>query len=153
LPESDLLSLAPLGAKLFIGTRTRLGHVRPANVLKAIAGRIVLASNQYSVGRGKSIADWEQWPEDLIEFDGSSSEEIKVGAEQRRLRMRFIFRNKCGTEKGLLPYGTLLAARPIGAKQALAAEPCGDASFHPKAWSEAKRLSDDRARPFCLRTR
>jgi ligand-binding sensor domain-containing protein len=85
LPESDLLSLAPLGAKLFIGTRTQ-GLVtfdgerfesyrwmdrtpQPISILLEEANRLLIGT----MAGG------------LIEFDGRQFREIKVGAEHRRL--------------------------------------------------------------------
>jgi len=85
LPESDLLSLATLGAKLFIGTRTR-GLVafdgerfesyrftdrtpEAINVLVENANRLLIGTTAGG----------------LIEFDGQQFKEIKVGADRRRL--------------------------------------------------------------------
>jgi ligand-binding sensor domain-containing protein len=85
LPESDLLSLAPLGAKLFIGTRTR-GLVafdgqgfesyrwtdrsaQAITVLLPEASRLLIGT----MAGG------------LIEFDGEQFREIKAGPDHQRL--------------------------------------------------------------------
>jgi ligand-binding sensor domain-containing protein len=85
LPESDLLSLATLGAKLFIGTRTQ-GLVtfdgerferyrwtdRVPQAISALfeeAGRLLIGTTAGG----------------LIEFDGQQFREIKVGPDHKRL--------------------------------------------------------------------
>jgi ligand-binding sensor domain-containing protein len=85
LPESDLLSLAPLGAKLFIGTRTlglvafdgeRFENYRFADRTPEAISVLMEDANRLLIG---TMAGG------LIEFDGRQFREMKVGAEHRRL--------------------------------------------------------------------
>jgi hypothetical protein len=85
LPESDLLSLAPLGAKLFIGTRTqglvtfdgeRFESYRWTDRAPQAISILLAEANRLLIG---TMAGG------LIEFDGRQFREIKVGAEHRRL--------------------------------------------------------------------
>ena len=85
LPESDLLSLAALGAKLFIGTRTRglvafdgerFESYRFADRAPEAISVLLEDANRLLIG---TMAGG------LIEFDGQQFREIKVGADRRRL--------------------------------------------------------------------
>ncbi len=85
LPESDLLSLAPLGAKLFIGTRTRglvafdgerFESYRWTDRAPQAISVLLEEANQLLIGTTAG---------GLIEFDGKQFREIKVGADHRRL--------------------------------------------------------------------
>ena len=85
LPESDLLSLAPLGAKLFIGTRTRGlvafdgqsfecyrwtdRNTQAITVLLSEANRLLIGT----MAGG------------LLDFDGQQFREIKAGPDHQRL--------------------------------------------------------------------
>jgi ligand-binding sensor domain-containing protein len=85
LPESDLVSLAPLGAKLFIGTRTqglvtfdgeRFECYRWTDRAPQAISILLEEANRLLIG---TMAGG------LIEFDGRQFLEIKVGAEHKRL--------------------------------------------------------------------
>jgi ligand-binding sensor domain-containing protein len=85
LPESDLLSLAPLGAKLFIGTRTRglvvfdgerFESYRFTDRAPEAISVLLEDANRLLIG---TMAGG------LIEFDGQQFREVKVGADHRRL--------------------------------------------------------------------
>ena len=85
LPESDLLSLAALGAKLFIGTRTRglvafdgerFESYRFTDRAPEAISVLLEDANRLLIG---TMAGG------LIEFDGRQFREIKVGADRRRL--------------------------------------------------------------------
>jgi ligand-binding sensor domain-containing protein len=85
LPESDLLSLAPLGARLFIGTRTRglvafdgerFESYRFADRTPEAISVLLEDANRLLIGTTAG---------GLIEFDGQQFKEIKVGADHRRL--------------------------------------------------------------------
>src|SRR6267154_2759099 len=85
LPESDLPSLAPLGAKLFIGTRTqglvtfdgeRFESYRWTDRAPQAISILLEEANRLLIG---TMAGG------LIEFDGRQFKEMKVGAEHRRL--------------------------------------------------------------------
>jgi ligand-binding sensor domain-containing protein len=85
LPESDLTALAPYGAKLYVGTRTR-GLVAfdgehfesyrwPDRTPQSIAA-LLEVSGRLLIG---TIAGG------LIEFDGKQFRELKIGPEKKRL--------------------------------------------------------------------
>ncbi|PYS20531.1 MAG: hypothetical protein DMF72_20900 [Acidobacteria bacterium] len=85
LPESDLLSLAPLGAKLFIGTRTSglvafdgqgFESYRWADRSAQAIMALLPEANRLLIG---TMAGG------LIEFDGQQFREIKAGADRQRL--------------------------------------------------------------------
>ena len=85
LPESDLLSLAPLGAKLFIGTRTqglvafdgeRFESYRWTDRAPQAITVLLAEANRLLIGTTAG---------GLIEFDGQQFKEIKVGADHKRL--------------------------------------------------------------------
>jgi ligand-binding sensor domain-containing protein len=85
LPESDLLSLATLGAKLFIGTRTRglvafdgqrFESYRFADRTPEAISVLLEDANRLLIG---TMAGG------LIEFDGQQFKEIKGGGDRRRL--------------------------------------------------------------------
>lgn len=85
LPESDLLSLAKLGAKLFIGTRTqglvtfdgeRFESYHWTDRAPQAISILLEAANRLLIG---TMAGG------LIEFDGRQFREIKVGGDHRRL--------------------------------------------------------------------
>src|SRR5436190_12541356 len=84
LPESDLLSLAALGGKLFIGTRTRgllsfdgerFESYRFTDRAPEAIDVLLEDANRLLIG---TMAGG------LIEFDGQQFREIKVGADRRR---------------------------------------------------------------------
>jgi ligand-binding sensor domain-containing protein len=85
LPESDLLSLASLGAKLFIGTRTqglvafdgeRFERYRWTDRAPQAISVLLEEANRLLIGTTAG---------GLIEFDGQQFREIKVGADHKRL--------------------------------------------------------------------
>jgi ligand-binding sensor domain-containing protein len=85
LPESDLLSLAPLGTKLFIGTRTRgliafdgerFESYRWTDRAPQAITVLLEEANRLLIG---TMAGG------LIEFDGRQFREIKVGSDHKRL--------------------------------------------------------------------
>lgn len=85
LPESDLLSLTTLGAKLFIGTRTRglvafdgqrFESYRFADRTPEAISVLLEDANRLLIG---TMAGG------LIEFDGQQFKEIKAGGDLRRL--------------------------------------------------------------------
>jgi ligand-binding sensor domain-containing protein len=85
LPESDLLCLASLGAKLFIGTRTqglvafdgeRFESYRWTDRAPQAISALLEEPNRLLIGTTAG---------GLIEFDGQQFREIKVGADHKRL--------------------------------------------------------------------
>ena len=85
LPESDLLSLASLGEKLFIGTRTqglvafdgeRFERYRWTDRVPQAISVLLKEANQLLIGTTAG---------GLIQFDGQQFREIKVGADHKRL--------------------------------------------------------------------
>src|SRR5260370_17082240 len=85
LPESDLLSLAPLGGKVFMGRRAgglvafdgeRFENYRFADRTPEAISVLMEDANRLLIG---TMAGG------LIEFDGRQFREMKVGAEHRRL--------------------------------------------------------------------